>query len=102
MEPAPDSQCRVPNHRLNAAAGGWAEPGLCGSRELQLKLRAERRIPPLQAVGARHSPALAPCLLTPLSPDPEGNPTESSAGRKTAEEGWAWLLEKNKTNLTLP
>lgn len=99
MEPAPDSQCHVPgplDSTLQLEAG--RSQACAGNRELQLKLRAEKRIPPLQAVGARHSPALAPCLLTPLSPDPEGNQQNLLQGGKQPRKAGPGCLKKNKTN----
>lgn len=97
MEPAPDSQCHVPgplDSTLQLEAG--RSQACAGNRELQLKLRAEKRIPPLQAVGARHSPALAPCLLTPLSPDPEGNQQNLLQGGKQPRKAGPGCLKKTR------
>lgn len=103
MEPAPDSQCRVPgtlDSTLQLEAG--RSQACAGNQELQLKLRAEKRIPPLQAVGARHSPALAPCLLTPLSPltRRKSNRIFCRGGKQPRKAGPGCL--KNKTNPPLP
>ena len=67
-----------------------------GIRELQLKLRAEKRIPRLQAVGARHSPALAPCPLAPLSPDLEGKQQNLLQGGKQPRKAGPGCLKNTR------